>query len=577
MTSSKLFKPGPGLYRQLPGPYTIRLIVLEPGRVSDRVSIRLQAHELSTATEYSAVSYVWGDPEKRAVIECNGCPFNITVNLYWALVRIRHASHSQTLWVDAICINQSDLAERSHQVSFMGAIFSYASKVYICMGDDIGGNASEVKSVIGDAISLCSADGALMMLSPNHPLRNDSRWHALEPLTRNPWFRRAWVVQEAALSQNPLVLYGQSDFRYRDLITVLHCLSRSTWSLKFGISTLFIHLEWADWRAKPECSEYTFVDLLSHASLLSCSDPRDKVYAFLGHPLARLLNGGTLVKPDYQKDPKQVYHELAIALIQQIGLRVLTTVEHTESTILEDLPSWVIRWDVTLVMNDIYRVPNRRYSVWGGLTLDASTGFIADKLIVRGIILDRVRHAYKIVVSDPIGIGFENSSTGEFATLKTVLEELSKADGSPSAYLDRVDAFCHTLCAGISGLNGNPSEHASNLAMYLENRVQSFWQISQSKGLENDISFYNQARGVCINRSFVVTEKGFYGLAPLLTRPGDLSCVLAGVDVPFVLRPLSDPAQFRLLGESYVHGIMAGEVKGMVQRHEVSEQTIIIR
>jgi hypothetical protein len=48
-----------------------------------------------------------------------------------------------------------------------------------------------------------------------------------------------------------------------------------------------------------------------------------------------------LITPDYQKDPEQVYLELSKALIQQTGLRVLLTVERTQSTILMDLPSWV--------------------------------------------------------------------------------------------------------------------------------------------------------------------------------------------------------------------------------------------
>jgi hypothetical protein len=79
--------------------------------------------------------------------------------------------------------------------------------------------------------------------------------------------------------------------------------------------------------------------MLNHASLLSCSDPRDKVYAFSVHSLAHLQNGHILITPDYQKDPEQVYLELSKALIQQTGLRVLLTVEHTQSTIFIDLPS----------------------------------------------------------------------------------------------------------------------------------------------------------------------------------------------------------------------------------------------
>jgi len=40
----------------------------------------------------------------KVTIACDGRPFEITFNLYWALVRIRSASHPRVLWADAICI-----------------------------------------------------------------------------------------------------------------------------------------------------------------------------------------------------------------------------------------------------------------------------------------------------------------------------------------------------------------------------------------------------------------------------------------------------------------------------------------
>jgi len=67
----------------------------------------------------------------------------------------------------------------------------------------------------------------------------------------------------------------------------------------------------------------------------------------------------------------------------------------------------------------------------------------------------------------------------------------------------------------------------------------------------------------------------FYLLVPLLTRPGDMSCVLGGVDVPFILRPHA-AVKFKMLGESYIHGIMEGQVRGMVERKEVFEQSLVI-
>jgi hypothetical protein len=48
----------------------------------------------------------------------------VTKNLYSALRHLRLHDKVRVLWIDALCINQSDLAERSHQIPYMGSIFS---------------------------------------------------------------------------------------------------------------------------------------------------------------------------------------------------------------------------------------------------------------------------------------------------------------------------------------------------------------------------------------------------------------------------------------------------------------------
>lgn len=57
---------------------------------------------------------------------------------------------------------------------------------------------------------------------------------------------------------------------------------------------------------------------------------------------------------------------------------------------------------------------------------------------------------------------------------------------------------------------------------------------------------------------------------------GDVARVLVGVDVPLVLRPHGEVGLFKLLGESYIHGAMEGQVKGMVERKQVFEKSLIV-
>ena len=65
-----------------------------------------------------------------------------------------------------------------------------------------------------------------------------------------------------------------------------------------------------------------------------------------------------------------------------------------------------------------------------------------------------------------------------------------------------------------------------------------------------------------INRSFITTKLGYMGLAPARSQIGDVVCVIKGGKVPFVLRE-SPGGLYQFVGETYVHGIMDGEVEGL--------------
>jgi hypothetical protein len=123
------------------------------------------------------------------------------------------------------------------------------------MGDAEDSNAFQVQTEINDTNSL-RTEGGFPVLPSNCPLTNDPRWYSLGRLTTKPWFRRGWVVQEAALAQEPIFLYGRAEFPYRDFVEILRWLKASKWALRFRLSCLFVHLEWADWRTDPRNQEY---------------------------------------------------------------------------------------------------------------------------------------------------------------------------------------------------------------------------------------------------------------------------------------------------------------------------------
>lgn len=91
---------------------------------------------------FATLSYVWNiDTEaKRDIVLCGGQALSLTRNGHDALRHLRQRLGSFTIWIDAICIDQTNQEEKSNQVRLMGSIYSKASIVYVWMG--IGKNSS---------------------------------------------------------------------------------------------------------------------------------------------------------------------------------------------------------------------------------------------------------------------------------------------------------------------------------------------------------------------------------------------------------------------------------------------------
>ncbi len=82
--------------------------------------------------DYEALSYVWGNavfPETLCLGEKG--THAITTNLSRCLVALRKPDSVRVLWVDAVCINQQDVKEKSQQVALMGKIYRGAKTVLI--------------------------------------------------------------------------------------------------------------------------------------------------------------------------------------------------------------------------------------------------------------------------------------------------------------------------------------------------------------------------------------------------------------------------------------------------------------
>jgi hypothetical protein len=129
----------PYQYRPLKAPHMIRLMTLLPGTFSSdiRVFLHTKRFEEHSKSNFEALSYAWGttvDPVNIFVGKTGYHTLSVTQNLAEALPYLRYEKRPRVLWIDAICVNQQDLEERSSQVKRMPDIYSRATRVVVWLG-----------------------------------------------------------------------------------------------------------------------------------------------------------------------------------------------------------------------------------------------------------------------------------------------------------------------------------------------------------------------------------------------------------------------------------------------------------
>ncbi|KAF4208798.1 hypothetical protein CNMCM8927_008747 [Aspergillus lentulus] len=124
------------IYNVLP-PDHIRILDLFPGSEYDLIEVQLHVAPIADPGKYQALSYVCGSTtDDLRLILCNNHEFMITSNLFDALNRFRSPTETRRLWVDAICIHQGSISERSQQVRMMSQIYEGAEEVLVWLGKD---------------------------------------------------------------------------------------------------------------------------------------------------------------------------------------------------------------------------------------------------------------------------------------------------------------------------------------------------------------------------------------------------------------------------------------------------------
>ena len=309
----------------LEGP-AFRLLRLFRGRETDIECELFQAWLHSdSAISYDALSYTWGGIEMSASIKINGRTLNVTENLYLALQYLRSQETDRILWVDAICINQSNKKERGHQVQQMGDIYSQADQVVLWLGpatDETGILMDSLKQLEQESIKYVCKDWKhaderwKTLWSSIQPMLKNRHWNlefrqraGLDFLLWRPWFKRVWILQEVANAKRAIVCSGtkfvsarifalapllvgtKPDPHCQAVLDIMPGPSRkdSWWSQKQDIYTLLLKFNGS-----------------------KASDPRDKIYALLG--ISSDGRDANSLRADYTKTPQEVVHDATLSL-----------------------------------------------------------------------------------------------------------------------------------------------------------------------------------------------------------------------------------------------------------------------
>ncbi|KAL1862762.1 hypothetical protein Daus18300_008406 [Diaporthe australafricana] len=203
-------------YSYLPGKRNIRVLELHPGASSDPLQGALLDVSLDDPTvDFEALSYVWrvacstGDFE--STIDLGGRKCRLGANLTNSLYYLRHESSPRRLWIDAICIDQCCLEERSQQVALMAEVYAHATSVVIWLGlasarSQLG---LEILFFLSNSDKRIGSDGA-----PWDYLDTAEVEMALEDILGRSYFSRLWVVQEAALATHTNMCVGSTSIQW---------------------------------------------------------------------------------------------------------------------------------------------------------------------------------------------------------------------------------------------------------------------------------------------------------------------------------------------------------------------------
>ena len=567
-------------YRYSPLPSTdrtIRLLCVHPAKsMDDPIICDMHQAQLDCRRPYAALSYTWGDPILNRHIICDGLSLPVTQHLDTALRRFR-ATTWWMIWVDAVCIDQSNIPERNQQVSMMRDIYTQAKLVFVYLGEaghwDVEG-LFHIKSVLdmrgmvnrGSLDDLSDVNRSRVIrfkecrdagfpggatessdwLGTGRPLSDDMKSMAAQAVFARAWFSRVWIIQEMVLASQATVLLGPHCFPFDVILAYMPAIlnlglprfttSRTNEEHNVSCHATMAILNLTDMRLRRKSRR--LVELLGRFRMSHSSDPRDKVYALIG--LAQEMDQALTI--DYSNSVKDVYLDCAYHLVQtgntmEMLIHASLAQDRFNTAVASTLPSWVPDWS---------QEGSHIYSASPELELGQAHG-VSQQMVrieddrlglnVKGIMLDSLERFHCKDLDD-----------SDLDTWEQGLKEVAH----PSRLYAEDDSTSNASVLMMLTPWLFPVKDYSQ-AMGHHPRISKL----QPSHSSSDQKVWSSLRKLTKGFKVCVTQDGHIGWVPLESQAGDILCVFYGGFCPFVIRKTEK--DYILVGVAWFKGYMCGE------------------
>lgn len=160
---------------------SIRLVTVLPDRETESVRCQIETFQLASAPPYTGLSYTWGKANPSCTIKLNEQSLVVTPNLKAFVSQVASSTRlcNSRYWIDALCIDQSNMVERRHQVGLMSEIFRTARDVVAWLGCSHSGSDIAIQT---------------MRTPYRREIWSSLRGNYIRALCQRDYWTRLWVV-----------------------------------------------------------------------------------------------------------------------------------------------------------------------------------------------------------------------------------------------------------------------------------------------------------------------------------------------------------------------------------------------